>query len=125
MPEKNNSNRKTGYDYEALAEHYLKSQGLKLLSRNFYARFSEIDLVMLDHNELVFIEVKYRRTTDFGSGAEFVTRSKQLKLIRAASYYLLRHPQYSGLPARFDVVAFTGTGSRLHPEWIQCAFDAY
>ena len=73
-----------GARYEALACVHLQAAGLNLLARNFSTRFGELDLVMRDRNVLVFVEVRYRAGTRFGSGAESITASKRPRLITAA-----------------------------------------
>ena len=103
---------------EGRAEAHLKSQGLSLVARNVRSRFGEIDLIMRDGAALVFVEVRSRSRSDFGSAADSVTRAKQRRIVLAAREYLARQP---GLPAcRFDVVTLDGTGSK--PVWIRNAF---
>ena len=80
--------KKTGCLAEDLACNYLSKQGLILVSRNYYCRLGEIDIIMRDKNYLVFVEVRYRNNSLFGCGAESVTLSKQTKLIKTAQFYL-------------------------------------
>ena len=79
---------------------------------------------MQDSNSLVFVEVRYRRSNNFGSGAETVTASKQSKLIKTASVYLQQHAKMSHYPARFDVVSISGSAKpgNLEFNWIENAF---
>ena len=121
--------RELGEATESLACEYLESKGLKLLERNFNCRFGEIDLIMQNTDSLVFVEVRYRRNNDFGSGAESITTSKQSKLIKTASAYLQRHAKLSKYPARFDVVSITGpietdSINNIDFDWIENAFGA-
>ena len=114
----------TGKDAEARACDYLLAQGLSLLTRNFHSRHGEIDLIMDDGRSLVFIEVRYRRGSAFGSGAESVDRRKQARITACAQYYLQRNPAASQRPCRFDVVAISGAGQRRNIQWIRDAFPA-
>jgi len=121
--------REQGQYTENLACQYLEDKGLKLLQRNFHCRFGEIDLIMQHNDSLVFVEVRYRRNTDFGSGAESITASKQSKLIKTASAYLQQHAKLSKHPARFDVVSITGpietsNINNINIDWIENAFGA-
>jgi len=118
--------RELGDITESLACEYLQSNGLKLLERNFNCRFGEIDLIMQNADSLVFVEVRYRRNKDFGSGAESVTPSKQSKLIKTASAYLQQHAKLGKCPARFDVVSITGSieTDNIDFDWIENAFGA-
>lgn len=58
---------------------YLEQQGLKLLTRNFLCKMGEIDLIMRDKDDLVFIEVRYRQSDDYGDGVESITWHKKKK----------------------------------------------
>ena len=61
---------------------------------------------MRDGEVLVFVEVRYRHSSAFGSPAETVDRRKQARLRAAASHYLVKHA--IDQPCRFDVVAVSG-----------------
>lgn len=107
---------------EDLALHYLEAQGLTLVMRNFRCRTGELDLIMRDGGSLVFVEVRSRRYSRYGTPAESVTRAKQQKLLRAAAFYL--QCQHLDLPCRFDVVAILRpAGAEPHIEWIRDAFQ--
>lgn len=112
--------RAHGEHYERLAEQHLLSQGLVALERNFTAKSGELDLIMSDGDAIVFVEVRYRKSTSFGHAAETVTYSKMQKLVRAANVWLIKH----GLSVhdthfRFDLVAIHEQGSQI--EWIKNA----
>jgi len=89
---------------EELAASYLKSQGYKILERNFKKRYGEIDIIAQSGSTLVFIEVKTRWSRKFGLPEEAVTPWKLKSVIRTAQYYKMLHPE---LPEamRIDVVA--------------------
>lgn len=96
-----------GQQFELLALQYLQQQGLTLVQQNFQCKAGEIDLIMRDAAQLVFVEVKYRASSAFGGAAAAVTAAKQQKLIRAARWYLQQQGQ-SAAACRFDVVAIDG-----------------
>ena len=111
----------TGSAAEQLARRYLESQGLVLRERNYKCRRGEIDLIMQAGNQLVFVEVRYRKNPRYGSAAESVTADKQARIIRAANHYLQRLPGERA--CRFDVVAISGNlGNQI--DWIPDAFQA-
>lgn len=116
-----------GQQAEQQALNFLQQQGLTLITRNYHCRRGEIDLIMNDQQTLVFIEVRYRKGSRFGSSAESVTATKQQKIISAAQHYLL-HKVTSQQPAcRFDVMAIYPSGSdqsSLQFDWIKSAFDS-
>jgi putative endonuclease len=116
--------RALGKQREAQAESFLLDKGLKTLERNFTCRFGEIDLIMQDDECLVFTEVRYRARNNYGSGAETVTGTKQRRIIKAASLYLMLHPHKAQQPCRFDVISIGMTDGTLDLDWIKDAFTA-
>ena len=109
----------TGEAAEALACRYLEQQGLVLMERNYRCRTGEVDLIMRDGDCIVFVEVRSRHNSRYGTPAETITRTKQRRLCRAASYYLLTH--HYNAPCRFDVIAIL---QQQQLEWIRDAFQA-
>ncbi|HHM04592.1 MAG TPA: YraN family protein, partial [Gammaproteobacteria bacterium] len=65
-------NQQRGRRAEEDAHRYLCERGLTPVMRNFRCRVGEIDLIMRDGRHLVFVEVRYRRRSDFGDGADSV-----------------------------------------------------
>lgn len=114
--------RKSGTYWEKAAESYLRTQGLRLLQRNFSSRFGEIDLVMMDGQTVVFVEVKYRKSNQHGSGADAVTFHKQEKISRTAAWYLAKNPHRADSVCRFDVVSIDPEKSDHGIDWIKSAF---
>ncbi|GLS92004.1 UPF0102 protein [Psychromonas marina] len=105
---------------EKKALAYLIEQGLTLLHQNYYCRFGEIDLIMLDQDTLVFIEVRYRKNSDFGGALASISATKQRKIIKTATHYLT---QLASEPyCRFDAVALNDSDST--PLWVKDAFQS-
>ena len=97
------NDRKTLGDFgEDAACSYLKKKRYRIESRNFSCRRGEIDIIARKGEYLVFVEVKLRRNADFGEAKEFVTQTKQRRVIAAAEYWLMKHP--TELQPRFDVI---------------------
>ena len=101
---------------------HLEGAGLDLITRNYRIRAREIDLIMSDTNTLVFIEVRYRRNTRFGTGLESVTAAKTARIVRTASAYLQTTRQ-SDRNCRFDIVSITGKPGSFEVDWIRNAFN--
>jgi putative endonuclease len=96
---------------ERVAASYLVGQGLVLLDRNWRTASGEIDIIAKEGESLVFCEVKTRRGTAFGDGAEAVAGRKSIRLRRLASQWLA----LSGLrprEVRFDVVSVLVCGGQ-------------
>ncbi len=117
--DKRTEKRIKGDDKERLAEAYLAARHFTLIERNFLCKRGEIDLIMKDQGYLVFIEVRYRETQEFGGALASITAGKQKKLRRAAEYYLLQHFGNTPPPCRFDVVGIEGQDEIM---WIKNAF---
>ena len=111
-----------GKDAETRAWHYLQARGLQLLQRNYRSKRGEIDLVMQDTDSLVFVEVRYRSQSQFGSALESVDRRKQARLIACARHYIQTYPEAASQPCRFDVVSINGSPGEV--EWVRNAFTA-
>ena len=94
--------RRTGRDGEDLAARHLTQLGYRIVARNFRCRAGEIDLIAEEGGDLVFIEVRARRSRRFGTAAESVTPRKQRQVCRVALHFLARFGWHSN--CRFDVV---------------------
>lgn len=103
-----------GKTAEEYAKWYLQEQGLKLVSQNYRCKYGEIDLIMQDKKITVFVEVRFRKSNRFGSGAETVDYHKQRKLLTTAAHYLQNHAEAAKRPCRFDVLSLTK--SNAHSE---------
>jgi putative endonuclease len=97
----------SGADAEQLAQNYLQQQGLKLLAKNFRTSRGEIDLIMRDNDYLVFVEVRFRQSSAFGSAEESITPQKCQRLTAAALAYMQSQKVTNKLSARFDAVAIS------------------
>ena len=109
---------------EKEACRFLRSQGYKILYRNFKSRAGgELDLVCRDGDTLVFVEVKTRSDDDFGRPLDAVSREKQRRISKGALAWLrlLDNPDVS---FRFDVVEVLWPDEgKPHCELIQDAFE--
>jgi putative endonuclease len=115
------SKRNDGQFFEKKACEFLKQNGLKLTARNVSFSTGEIDLIMSDGPQLVFVEVRFRQNSEFGGAAASVDEKKQKKLIKTAQLYLQQ--QYGNRPpsCRFDVIAIQGDKKHFNVNWIKNA----
>ncbi|KTD42809.1 YraN family protein [Legionella parisiensis] len=107
---------------EEKALAYLNNQGLELIKKNYNCRLGEIDLIMRDKDQLVFIEVRSRVSMQFGGGIASVTYAKRQKILKTAVYYILEHQEYEQFALRFDVVSIDGKSASIN--WVKDAFGA-
>lgn len=85
---------------EDAACKFLQQSGMNIIKRNFYCRSGEIDIIAKDGGTIVFVEVKTRKSAEFGTPGEFVNYRKQEKIISTALFYLGNNDT----DMRFDVV---------------------
>lgn len=124
--------QRQGDYYETVAKDYLENQGLTFFAKNWhYKNLGELDLVMLDKSQktpcLVIVEVRQRKTSDFGNSLESITPAKQRKIIKTTQAFLQANPQFDNYDVRFDVVSFDHAnaareGDMPMPTWIMGAF---
>ncbi|MBP9509985.1 MAG: YraN family protein [Fusobacteriaceae bacterium] len=108
------NNREKGYFYEERAMEIFKEKGYEILEKNYYTKVGEIDFISMKDEMLVFVEVKYRKNNNFGSGAEAVTKSKLKKIFLASQKYML-YNKLKFNSYRYDLIVFTGK----EVEWMQ------
>lgn len=99
--------RALGAAGEEQAAAWYRRHGYAIVHRNWRCRDGELDLVVRRGRELVFVEVKARRTDRFGMPAEAVTRDKQRRLRVLAGRYLASTDERAS-SLRFDVVSILG-----------------
>ena len=107
---------------EEAAAALLQRAGFTLLDRNWRQGRLELDMVCRDGEELVFVEVKTRRSAGYGGPAGAVTPAKQRVLTRAAQAWLAAHDAWQN-PCRFDVVCLLRHGDTFSAEHYPHAFD--
>jgi putative endonuclease len=116
---------KIGAEAEQFAHDHLLANGLIPVNRNFNTRRGEIDIIMQDKEQLVFVVVRFRQSNRFGSAEESITQQKRKKIKAAAAIYMQSYKMSNNTQARFDVVALTGdsrSSSQFSVNWIKNIF---
>ena len=112
-----------GREGEDLAAGYLKKNGWSIRERNWRCRLGEIDIIASRKGILCFIEVKTRRTADFGFGSESVLLHKQRRMARLAAAYCqsrrLNNPRIE-----FGVMSILWDSDPPKVDFIRHAFEA-
>ena len=93
---------------EAQARLRLEAQGYRVLATNYRCLQGEIDIIVMQGKEIVFVEVKTRRGGDFGLPEESITPAKASRLTAAAQHYLqtqLPDGQASEAVWRIDLIS--------------------
>lgn len=114
------NNTQKGNAGEEIAIEHLLRQGYRILARNWRHQHLEIDIVAQIDDMLVIVEVKLRASNAFGAPEEFVTKSKQKKLIRAADVYIQENNIHT--ETRFDVISIIQNPQEINVEHITGAF---
>lgn len=92
---------------ERLAARFMQDQGFALLDSNWHCRSGEIDLVMRQGDDLVFVEVKARRGERAGRADDAVSPAKAHKVLASVEWYMDAHPDLADCLWRCDLVAIT------------------
>lgn len=87
---------------EDSATSFLERNGYKILERNYHSPYGEIDIICSCDEELIFVEVKARRSHSFGEALDAVNENKRQKIIKTAHHYIAKHE--TEMPVRFDII---------------------
>ena len=117
-----NKNREIGIRGEKLAEEFFQKKGFDLITRNYRTPYGEIDLVIRNQCELIFVEVKTRTNLSYGYPEMSINDRKSEHLVNSAETYLQEHPEMT-LPWRIDVLAINYLSNKHDPiiEWFEDA----
>lgn len=85
------TNYATGHDAEKRAADYLKQHGYKVIELNWKTKYCEIDIVAQKDKTIYFTEVKYRKSTRYGSGLDYITPKKLQQMGFAAEMWVSNH----------------------------------
>jgi putative endonuclease len=106
------SRSRLGRRAEVRAAEELGRLGYRILASNYRWRFGEIDFVCEECGAIVFVEVRCKRTDEYGTPAESITCTKQEKLLNTALHYLDEHG-ICDHNCRFDVVEVVEQDGKL------------
>ena len=92
-------NRLKGNQGEEMAADYLRQNGYQIIDQNNTTKFGELDLIATKKDILIFVEVKFKQTEDYGTPEEMIGKNKLIQVRRTAELYLLTNP---GIAKQFD-----------------------
>lgn len=118
MKSKNSQN--FGNEGEKIAKKHLLDKGYVILEQNWRFKKLEVDIIASYLNQIVFVEVKARSTSNFGEPELFVTKTKQRFLIKAAHEYLVSNNIEA--ECRFDIVSVLQFNNNLNVKHLEGAF---
>ncbi len=114
--------RRLGQIGEDLAGEFFKKNQYQIVERHFRGRHGEIDLILRKKKSYHFVEVKYRRSLQYGLPQESVIRKKQNRIRRLALLWLKKRCLPMDLDIHFDVLAISRVGGATKFELIENAF---
>lgn len=103
------NNTETGKYGEKIAAQYLKKNGYRIIGVNVHVGNSEIDIISVYGNTLVFVEVKTRTVSDVKQAlarpADAVNKEKITYLVRGANGFCRENSEkYGNYFKRFDIL---------------------
>lgn len=104
----------SGRGGEHIAEEYLKRRGAEIIGKNFKAAGGEIDLIVKMDGRIVFVEVKARFGSRYGTPGEAITPAKTARVRRAATAWLKKNGGMQQ-PVRFDALLVSEDGVKHIP----------
>ncbi len=123
------TNKELGAKGEYLARLFLEQKGFIFIRANYTTPVGEIDLILQENDEIVFVEVKTRTihsALSYGRGAEKIDFAKRQRIQRAARIFLREEPRLTdGLLPRFDAIELylsQSDSNKVHVLHTPCAF---
>jgi putative endonuclease len=107
----NQNKRETGNKGEDIACDFLTKHGFEIIERNYQYGHGEIDVVARDKDILVFVEVKYRKSLEYGPPELAITKGKQKQIRKVAEAYLYEK-NIKDKSCRIDVIAIVHTSGQ-------------
>lgn len=105
---------------ERLAQRYLVEHDYEIVECDWRVGHNDIDIIARDGNEFVFVEVKTRKSNDFGEPEYWVDRKKQRVYVSLANLYVQQHNIDDEV--RFDIISIVINQSEYKVRHIIRAF---
>ena len=111
---------KLGKEGEEIACALLRDKGYQIVDRNWRFGKLELDIIAKKNDTLIVVEVKTRANDYYGDPEDFVPRSKQRHIIKAANEYIMQKDV--NLETRFDIIAILVDGKEKTVKHLENAF---
>ena len=110
--------REMGRIGEDLAANFLEKQNIKIIKRNYFTKYGEIDLIGFKNKTIIFTEVKLRNNNNFGLPIEGITKNKFKRYQNAIQIFISENNiNYDNI--RFDVICLYLIGEKYKIEWLK------
>jgi len=98
-------NKIKGNAGEEMAAKFLRDKGYTIIDQNNSTKFGELDIVATKNDVLVFVEVKFKQTEDYGTPEEMIGKRKLIQIRRTAEMYLLANPDIAKKFGKYQIDA--------------------
>lgn len=105
------TNYQSGLDAEEQAAKYLAQQGYNINETRYKTQYGEIDLIASNKNELIFVEVKKRKSF---SADDPISQNQKERINNAALQYISENPDKNYQETRFDVIFIDSANQLSH-----------
>src|SRR5690242_8906127 len=89
---------------EMHARLFLENLGFQCLAQNYTSNAGEIDLIMQQKRQILFVEVRIRNNKGYGNAIESLSLDKQNKVKNAALHFLQIKNWLYKVISRFDII---------------------
>ncbi len=107
---------------ETVACAYLVRLGQEIVQKNFKCKLGEVDIISCDGEGLHFIEVKTRRSIEFGRPSEAVDSDKRRHILNVARFYL-KIKGLEDLDAHLDIIEVVNKENRIYVDYLRDAIE--
>lgn len=114
------STKDIGRKGEKIALDHLLCKGYEFLEQNYHFKKAEIDLIFQKDKLLIFVEVKFRSSDQFGYPEEMVSQRQQELILEAAENYIVENNWQNDI--RFDIISILAIGKKISISHFEDAF---
>ncbi len=111
--------KKLGSSGEQLAREYLIDKGFRIIESNFFTRFGEIDIIAYRDKTYHFVEVKTRRSNQYGTALEAISNNKYRHMMKTIQIYLTRKDLHDNYISVDLICIDIGKNNKVEVEWVE------
>lgn len=108
---------------EHMAARYLEEQGYQILEMHWRLGHLEADIIALKDNMLVLVEVKTRKSDEYGEPESFIDKKKRQACVKLANAYVKAKQRTEEV--RIDVVSIVLSSNGCQINHIPNAINSY
>lgn len=113
-----NNKKQIGRQGEDIASKFLENNGIRIIEKNYFTKYGEIDLIGIDNKSIIFVEVKLRNNYNYGLPSESIDSFKLNRLKKAIDYYVYEK-NITGHDYRLDLIFISLVNGLYQIEWLK------